>query len=188
MDKPIFQNIYAGSAAILIAALFTASFGCESDEIWREPGPEDTFEQFLMDWYRGDREAAFEAIAPDDRRELLEAYDTLEEKLDAEHMPEKSDMLVAGRVDNPYDLSNIELEQPLESAPDDGDEVTLTLEYHDGREGNATLLWGGDRWYVDLPLAGEDTPDGSGEAEAETDGADEPEGDESGADESNDEP
>ncbi len=192
MYKPILQNISAVTAAILVAAILTASLGCESKEAWQEPGPEDTFEQFLMDWYRGEREAAFEAIAPDDRRELLEAYDTLENKLDAEDLPDKSDMLVAGRVDNPYDLAKIELEQPLESAPAEGDEVTLTLEYHDGREGNATLSWGGERWYVDLPLAGEDSA--GVPAEAEDDGADqpdepdEPDDGESGADESNDEP
>ncbi len=127
-------------------------FGCEEERTWSDPGPASTFERFLMDWYRGEYEAAFETIAPEDRKALTEPLDELEGKLDAGDLPKEADMLVVGRVDNPFDIKDIDLEDPLESAPQKGQKVTLELLYHDGRQGKATMIWGGERWYVDLPL------------------------------------
>jgi hypothetical protein len=147
----------------LVAAASFASLGCDEKPAWQEPGPEAAFENFLMDWYRGEYEAAFETIALDDRERLTKPLETLEGKLDEENLPKKVDMLVVGRVDNPYDIKDVELAVALESAPEQGQEVTLDLTYHDGREGEATLVWSGERWLVDLPLEAGPVDDGAQE-------------------------
>jgi hypothetical protein len=163
---------------MLALAVSIAGSGCEKESTWDEPGPAASFENFLMDWYRGEYETAFETITPEDRRVLTKPLDELEGKLDAQDMPAKADMLVVGRVDNPYDIKDIDLAEPLETKPDKGQKVTLELVYHDGREGEATMIWGGDRWYVDLPLeqkASEPAPKDAQEPEPEGQAADKPE-------------
>lgn len=156
MLKRSFLKTDAFVAMLLAALAMLAPLGCDSAEPWQQPGPEESFERFLSDWYRGDRQAAFEAIDPEDRQRLLEPLGRLHEVLDEEHLPDDSDMLVAGRVDNPYDVAKIEVDEPLETRPQEGQEVTLRLTYHDGRQGEAIMKWGGQRWYVDLPLSARD--------------------------------
>jgi hypothetical protein len=150
--RRIFQDELIVIATLIVAALSCALIGCDEKPAWQEPGPVVTFETFLMDWYRGDHEAAFSTIAPADRQRLIEPLESLEGKLDDENMPDEVDMLVVGRVDNPYDVKDVELIGELRSAPKNGEKVTLNIGYHDGREGKATLVWGGEQWFVDLPI------------------------------------
>ena len=129
---------------------------------WDDPGPEATFERFLMHWFKNEQGAAYEMIHPDDRAALTESLSYVEERLGSEVLAPR-EMLVAGRVDNPYDLEDIESDPELEREPEEGTSVRLELIYHDGRSGEATVIWGGDQWYVDLPLeveagAGEEEP------------------------------
>jgi hypothetical protein len=165
--RRIFPNEFIVITALFVAAASFVSFGCDEKPSWKEPGPEATFETFLMDWYRGEDEAAFASIAPDDRQRLTEPLEELEGKLDSEDLPEKVDMLVVGRVDNPYDIKDVKLEGELQSAPKEGQEVTLAITYHDGREGEARLVWGGERWFVDLPVAAETTESNGSDSAAE---------------------
>lgn len=138
------------------AALAASGFACDSGESWRDPGPDQTFERFLLDWYQDNRREAFEAIDPEDRRRLLEPYERLEEQVDEDERPEKHEMLPAGRVDNPYDVAAIDPVESFDDKPDEGERVTLELEYHDGRDGEATMVWRDGRWYIDLPLGASD--------------------------------
>jgi hypothetical protein len=137
---------------ILAVALTFASAGCEKEEPWQEPGPAASFERFLMDWFQGEREAAFAAIVASDREALSAPLEKLKSEIDAEELPDKADMLVVGRVNNPYDFESIRPSTPLESAPEIGQRVELSLNFHDGREGTATMVWSGEKWLVDLPL------------------------------------
>ncbi len=130
--------------------LLSACHGSESPA-WDDPGPKRTFERFLMNWFQNNRSEAFEMLEPGDREVLTESLGLVDENLDG-GTPEPHEMLVAGRVDNPYDLARIEVDPKLKRPPEQGREVTLTLIYHDGRRGEATMVWGGERWYVDLPL------------------------------------
>ena len=163
MLKRIHANKFLAILALLASCLLLLQAGCKEERSWKNPGPADTFEQFLADWFRGERETAFESIAPQDRRVLVRSRDELRGKLDDEQLPSPDEMLIPGRVDNPYDLEKIEPETALKSAPTQGQQVTLSLSYHDGRKGQATMVWGGDRWYVDLPLdrPQADSPSGS---------------------------
>lgn len=151
--------------------------GCDRGQTWDNPGPKATYQDFLMHWFKNDRSGAFEMIAAEDRRVLEEPRDELAEHMEREDLPEPGQMLVAGRVDNPYDIKSIEVKPKLESKPDEGDRVTLELTYQDGRSGEATMVWQGDGWYVDLPLEGggndgsqtDDSPSTKGEEEGRPD-------------------
>ena len=123
--------------------------GCNKS--WENPGPAATFEQFLMDLRRGRTEAAFEALAPEDRKMLTEPLEKHRDEVGEEALPKTSEMLVAGSVDSPLDFKDIEFDETLETEPEKGAVVELDLIYHDGRKGYARMVWGGERWYVDLP-------------------------------------
>ncbi|MGM0555637.1 MAG: hypothetical protein ACQEVA_04575 [Myxococcota bacterium] len=122
---------------------------------WQDPGPDDTFETFLLDLYSGNRQAAFDALRQQDRERLTKALEELEGEVPEDALPDRTQMLVTGRVDNPYDFKDIEYEEEFDQEPKEGTVVKLQLVYHDGREGQARVIWGGDRWYVDLPEATE---------------------------------
>lgn len=136
----------------VIGLLVLPVFACDSSQPWRDPGPDEAFERFLLDWHQDNRREAFDAIAPKDRGRLLEPYDQLENEIDEDELPERHEMLPAGRVDNPYDVADIEVVESLDEEPEDGERVTLELSYHDGREGEAIMVWRSERWYVDLPI------------------------------------
>ncbi len=156
--------------AVSVLVLGLASCSSSPKTSWDNPGPETRFENFLMNWFRYDRKKAFEMIAPNDREVLTQSLDVVNEEIGDEVL-EPHEMLVAGRVDNPYDLERVETERDLESRPEEGTTVDLSLVYHDGRNGEATMVWKNDTWFVDLPLAGEA---GASAGESET----EPESDE----------
>lgn len=136
--------------AVLLVGLSCAA-GCERDGSWSDPGPAAEFRNFLMHWFRNEREKAFDMIDRSDRDRLTEPLGKLRERLDESALPERNEMLVAGRVDNPYDVKSIDVTPELESAPAKGDRVELELAYQDGRSGSVTMVWRGDGWYVDLP-------------------------------------
>lgn len=146
------------------AALSLALSGCDEPKRWDKPGPEAEFEKFLRHWFENRREKAFEMIDPKDRRRLERPVKELEDELQNVDLFEANEMLVAGRVDNPYDVKSIEVEPKLESKPSTGDRFRLTLTYQDGDTGSATMVWRGDGWYVDLPL--EFAAEGASEREA----------------------
>ncbi|MFW5966122.1 MAG: hypothetical protein ACOCV2_01335 [Persicimonas sp.] len=162
MLKTTFLDHRGALVSALIGLLVFPMFACDSSQPWRDPGPDEAFERFLLDWHQNKPRKAFEAIAPEDRRRLLEPYDELEKEMDEEELPERHEMLPAGRVENPYDLADIEVAESLEEEPEDGERVTLELSYHDERKGEATMVWRGERWYVDLPIddADEDSEQG----------------------------
>jgi hypothetical protein len=147
---------WAASVAVLAVVAALAS-GCQESQSWREPGPEATFEQFLMHWFKNERARAFEMIVEEDRKVLTEPRDALRKKLGEEGLAERQEMLVAGRVDNPYDIRSMEVKPPLDEKPQAGESVTLDLKYQDGREGTAKLTWTGQRWAIDLPLEAQAT-------------------------------
>jgi len=128
---------------------------CDTGPDWNDPGPRDTFQTFLLNWYRGDRVKAFAAILPADREVLTKPLSELGEVPDAAR-PKADEMLVVASIDNPYDIDRMEVTPKLEGPPKEGKRVALKLFYQDGTTGQAHMVWGGDRWYVDLPL--EDTP------------------------------
>lgn|GEM_PF-2129174 len=152
MIKRISQSIRPLIFGLLILGISSAILGCKSKEAWQEPAPEEVFRSFLMDWFRGEQENAFAAIVEADRAALMAPLQQLKATHGADALPEDYQMLVVGRVNNPYDFKSIVQEKPLESAPASGQEVELTLNFHDGRVGSATMVWSGERWLVHLPV------------------------------------
>lgn len=138
--------------AVLVVA------GCESDQPWEDPGPKDVFDAFLMHYFRGEEREAFEYILPRDREKLLEPLGEAGD-MPPEARPQAHEMLVVADVHNVYDISRMELESPLETV-NEGQSVNLILHLQDGTKSNATLVWSGGRWYVDLPLDAPRPPDG----------------------------
>jgi hypothetical protein len=136
---------------VLAVSLVSFAAGCSTKEAWREPGPRATFETFLMSVFRGEDEAAFAAIAPEDRDVLTAALDEMDD-LPEEARPQPHEMWVITAVDNPYDVKRVEVREELTAEPKKGARVTLDISYQDGRTGTATMVWGGERWFVDLPL------------------------------------
>lgn len=136
---------------LLIVSAGLLSSGCGKP--WQNPGPDETFETFLLDLYTGKRESAFNSLMEEDRQRLTKALDTLDADVAGDALPERAQMLVTGRVDNPYDFKDISFEEDLTEEPKVGTTVELKLEYHDAREGSARVVWSGERWHVDLPNA-----------------------------------
>jgi len=134
----------------VVSVLFVLT-GCTSDQAWREPGPSAEFRNFLMHWFKDERDEAFGMLDPEDRERLTEPLEALRDQLDSSELPKPEEMLVAGRVDNPYDIKSIEVTPNLDGPPEAGDRVELALSYHDGRSGSATMVWRGEAWFVDLP-------------------------------------
>jgi hypothetical protein len=134
-------------------AMMVSGASCRESSTWDDPGPKATFRQYLMHWFHGESREAFEMIAPDDRERLTRPLDVLRERLDDGALPEEHEMLIAGRIDNPYDIKSMQASPTLESRPEPGTKVTLELEYHDQRTGRADVVWRDGQWYVDLPLA-----------------------------------
>lgn len=145
-----------GIPPLILALFFTGiagvSTGCESNQDWRKPGPDGVFKAFLTRWFENDRERAFEMVDPEDRRDLEKPLEEVEGRLGSRGDLEASEMLVAGRVDNPYDVKSIEVDPQLEAKPDAGTRVRLRLTYQDAETGEASMVWRDGEWYVDLPL------------------------------------
>lgn len=173
----------AGWVVLVVLAIGTLGPGCNGPATtWDDPGPTTVFERYLMHWFKNEQKQAFEMIRPEDREALTESLEFVDGKVDSEVL-EPHEMLVAGRVDNPYDLKDIEVEPKLESKPESGQQVTLTLVYHDGRSGRATMVWDGDRWLVDLPLEATD-----GEESASDESGGDPPAEETATDEDQPDP
>jgi hypothetical protein len=128
-----------------------ASVACDQTETWKDPGPKDVFDAFLMHWFRGEAKEAFEYVLPADREALTKPLQDVKE-LPEDRQPKPWEMLVVADVVNVYDIARMEVNSPLESRPGEGEKVTLTLQHQDGSQSHATLVWSADRWFVDLPL------------------------------------
>lgn len=134
-------------------AVFFVS-GCASNEAWQEPGPEAVFEQFLLHWFVGEQDKAWEMVAPEDRKELLRAREDLKKVLAPLDLPKPYEMLKSMGVASPYDFKKIARKTKLKGVLAKGTLVELKLHFFDGRESDAALVWSGTRWFVDLPVAG----------------------------------
>jgi hypothetical protein len=132
----------------LAALVFCA---CDSGEAWKDPGPKDVFDEFLMHWFRGEAKEAFEYVLPADRKVLTQPLEDASD-LPEDQRPEPWEMLVVADVVNVYDIARMDVDSALDSRPNDDEKVTLTLHHQDGSQSEATLVWSDDRWYVDLPL------------------------------------
>lgn len=143
----------------LLLGLMAWTMGCGGSEPWENPGPRETFQTFLMDMWRGQTEAAYGALSPELRDALEGPLAMLGDHIEQGALPEREEMFVVARLDNPFDLHRMEIEDPVREPPEVGRRVTLKLQYHDGRTGQAALLWGGDRWYIDLAAPRQPEPD-----------------------------
>lgn len=168
-----------GIAVAALAVAAAALGGCDRGGGWDDPGPEAEFRNFLMHWFKDEREQAFEMLDPKDRERLTEPLEVLRKHLPESDQPKPEEMLVAGRVDNPYDIKSVDVDPPLESAPDAGQRVELELAYQDGRSGSATMVWRDAQWFVDLPESTSGTAKGASGGGATMDGGSET-GDERG--------
>ena len=139
---------------IVILGALVALAGCGA-EAWKDPSPPDTFERFLLLQFMGKEKEAYAMIAPEDRAVLEETRTQLQSKLKGQDVPEPHEMLLVSRLAGPYSFKRIKREGDYpEGGLKGGERVTLKLEYYDGREQTASMLWGGDRWYVDLQVKG----------------------------------
>ena len=150
-----------------LTTLMVFAIAC-SQARWDDPGPRETFENFLIAESQGDIETVFAMIWKEDREVLKARADALEGVPESVR-PAAHEMLVIAGMDHPYDIERTRLAKKIESEPETGQQVVVELFYMDGREGKATMIWGGDGWYVDLPLEPErleeDTDDSFGRPE-----------------------
>ena len=66
--------------------------------------------------------------------------------------PSPDAILVGSAVATPYDFKKIEVTPPLTAPPAPGDRATLALEFLDGRQGQAQLVWEDASWKLALGL------------------------------------
>jgi len=136
------------SVLVLVACVLA---GCDSTPAWEDPAPEDVFERFLLDWFMGKNERAYQQIAPEDREVIERAHARLKKTM-GDKAPSSHELLAGSAVSSPYGFKKVERLTTFEGAPKAGQKLELGLSYLDGREGKATLVWDGERWFVDLPL------------------------------------
>ncbi len=136
---------------VLLLGAVVAMSACTTAEPWKEPGPKDVFDTFLMSWIRGEPEVAFEQVLPADRQALTAPLATVQD-IPSEDRPKPHEMLVVADIENVYDITKMEVSETFEREPPEGQQVTLTLHHQDGSKSRAALVWSGGRWYVDLPL------------------------------------
>lgn len=129
--------------------LLTVGLGCSKTD-WSNPGPQDVFEQFLLDLSQRENERAFAAITPEDRDALTRALASLD--VPEAVRPQPHEMLVVAGVDSPYEIKRIEVEPRLDAPPAPGTRVRLKLTFAGPREAEAFMVWDGTNWFVDLPL------------------------------------
>lgn len=134
---------------LLLLLLLPVGFGC-SETDWSNPGPQDVFEQFLLDLSQRENEKAFAAIVPEDRVTLTRALQNLQ--VPDAVKPQPHQMLVVAGVDSPYEIKRIEVEPRLDAPPAPGTRVRLKLTFEGPREAEAFMVWDGKNWFVDLPL------------------------------------
>lgn len=138
----------------VFAIVLVATIGCSTSEPWRSPGPKDVFETFLIHWFKGEAKAAFEYVLPEDRDRLAKNLAQLD-GVPEDVRPEVHEMLVVADIVNVYDIQRMETKQSMETEPAAGSRVDLILHRQDGSQVGATMVWSGERWFVDLPLSGE---------------------------------
>ena len=142
------KRILAALAVAVIAS--TALAGCGSEESWEQPGPEGALRAFLLDWFMFRHEQAFTRLSEQDREALERGRADLSAQVGEDAAPPVHQMLVGTAVASPYDLKKIERLDKLDGEPDEGAKVRLGLEYLDGREAQATMVWTKGQWYVAL--------------------------------------
>ncbi|RVU48736.1 hypothetical protein EA187_04710 [Lujinxingia sediminis] len=140
-------------AALCVASMAACYSGCQAEE----PGPEEVFRGFVENIWRGQDALALEAVLPATRARLLEPLDDVDEQVGEGHGLTPVDMLIVTRLDNPHELKEVEIVGEHPDAPQEGTRVELALRMLDDRQGNATMVYQGGRWYVDLPLDQVDT-------------------------------
>lgn len=60
------------------------------------------------------------------------------------------------RVNSLFLLDRMRIDGEMPENPEIGEEITMDVTYRDGREAQVSFRWGGDRWFIDLPLNGEE--------------------------------
>lgn len=136
-----------GMAAVLV---LVGLVGC-TDEV---RGPQQVFESYVDALRHGDQQRALQEVWPDTRDELEGAYDELAEYFDGQPPVERSELLLVTRAANPMSISRITVEDEVPDTPDDGETVSLMLEFRDTRTASVPVRWSqaDGRWYVDLPV------------------------------------
>lgn len=132
--------------------VLVAFSACDTGQSWKNPGPREVFDAFLIHWFRGEADLAFDYVLPADREALTAPLADVE--LPQKLRPKPEEMLVVADIENVYDIDKMVVSETFEQEPPAGQRVTLTLTRQDGSTAEADLVWSDGRWYVDLPLAG----------------------------------
>ena len=142
----------APTSLMIGAWLCVALSGCAKQAPWTSPDPRDSFKTFLMDWTVGREEQVLARLSPQDRAVLERARQSAIASLGQAHAPTLSALFMASGVARPFDLKRVELASPLPQAVVAGTRSELKLTFHDGRSGQAVMVWDGERWCVSLGL------------------------------------
>lgn len=142
------------SHAVLILAMVSL-IGCGGGKPWQEPDPAQSFRTFLMNWTMGKKQRAFDSLVDEDQANIKTAHQSVEGLLkDAKTKPQVHDYFLGSGVATPFGLKKVSLANKLPESIKTGHQAKLLLEFHDGRKGDATMVWDGKRWRVKLDLAG----------------------------------
>jgi hypothetical protein len=162
--------------AILVIVVITVSvfLGLASCDDNSEEGPREVAQAFLTNLARLQYEEALDRIWTPTREELLEVSRQLQEELDISEDDAFEEVLPIYRVNSPFLLERVVLESEVPESPQHGDEVTVMLNFRDGRSGAMTLKYD-EAWLVVLPLV-DVTADLELDEPDEADEADEPDG------------
>lgn len=133
----------------------TITAGCDSTPAWEKTSPEDAFRRVLLDWMMNKRPDVVAALVEEDQQHIKAAHASVVAVLPkGSKVPEAYEFLVASGVSTPFAIRKMSLYEKLPKAVKSGQKARIKLEFHDGREGEAVMVWDGQTWRLELGLSG----------------------------------
>lgn len=144
---------------VILASLVALTLmGCDSTPAWQKTSPEDAFRRVLLDWMMGKQDQVLQGLVKEDRAHIAAARASVVAVLPkGAKVPEAHEFLVASGVSTPFAIRKMSLYEKLPSTVEPGQQARVKLEFHDGREGEALMVWDGEAWRLRLGLS---TPEG----------------------------
>lgn len=143
------------TAHVILGSLFVIMLaGCDSTPEWQKTSPEDAFRRVLLDWMMGKPQNVVDALVEQDQQHLKAAHASVVAVLpEGAKVPKPHEFLVASGVSTPFAIRKMSLYEKLPKEVAPGQQARIKLEFHDGREGEAIMVWDGSTWRLQLGLS-----------------------------------
>ena len=135
-----------------LSVVFSA--GCSSEPAWKKTPPDEAFRRLLLNWMMDKRELVLSSLVKEDRQHIQDAHAAVVNVLpQGAGVPEPHEFLIASGVSTPFAIRKLSLAKKLPDVVKSGQQARVILDFHDGRQGEALMVWDGKAWLLRLGLA-----------------------------------